>query len=245
MKKIILPILLSALAHFTLAQEISENLNSFTRVIASPHVNLILKKGDQESIRLVYQNVNSQKINIEVHHKTLKIFLDEAQHVEKRHDHQNGYGHKSGIYKDVHITAYVTYKTLTHLEIRGNQELSCLDPVEADEFTLKAYGENTITLASLKTKYFKTSLYGENKLRIKNGKVLEQRYKLYGENKINTSELKSSYTSTSIFGEGDLTVNSSREIRVSAFGEPTIHVKGGGHIKSNLVFGNASITQDK
>jgi hypothetical protein len=143
----------------------------------------------------------------------------------------------------VTITAYVTYKEIELLEIRGNQELTCNDAIEADRFVIRAYGENEINLASLKTEYFKASLYGENDLKIKNGKVLEQRYRVFGENKINTKDMKSAFTSTSIFGEGKLQINSSEEVRVNAFGEPHIYVDGGAHVNRRLILGEAEIHQ--
>ena len=47
------------------AQELKRNLDSFDKIIVSPKINLILQKGDQESIRVKYANVSSDKINID------------------------------------------------------------------------------------------------------------------------------------------------------------------------------------
>jgi len=241
MKKLALIITCVIVASVTFAQEIQKDLKPFTRIVASPRINLILTKGDHESIRLVYHDVSKDKINIEVKGKTLSIYLDDARKVEKQVRYENHFKSNHGIYEGVSATAYVTYTALDHLEIRGEQELTCNDPIVSEEFTLRAYGENHITLASLKTEYFKATLYGENELRVKNGKVLEQKYKVYGENKIDTHEMKSEYTSTSIFGEGKLSINSSEQVRVNAFGEPQIYVDGGAEVSKRLVFGNVQI----
>jgi hypothetical protein len=223
-------------------QEIQKDLRFFSKIIASPHIHLILKKGDKESIRLVHDDQTTGKINILVKGKTLHIYLDDARRVEKTIRYRDGRGNSSrGIYDGVSIAAYVTYQYLEGLEIRGQQQLTCDDPISAEEFTLKAYGENSITLSSLKTDYFKAALYGENELNIKDGKVVEQKYKLFGENKINTRDMKSAFTTTSIFGEGKLRINSSEQVRVDAFGEPEIYVDGGANINKRLVFGKASI----
>jgi hypothetical protein len=225
-----------------ICQEIQKDLKPFTKIVASPRINLILQKGNTSNIRLVYDGVSKDKINMTVKGKTLQIFLDDARSVERT---ESGHGHRGshGIYEGVSVTAYVTYQSLEALEIRGSQELTCLDAIDADRFTLKAYGDNKITLASLKTEFFKAALYGENKLTIKGGKVIEQKYRLYGQNKINTLEMKSAYTSTSIFGEGTLSITSSEEVRVNAFGEPRIEVDGGAHVNRRLVFGRTSITR--
>jgi hypothetical protein len=221
---------------------INKDLKAFTRIIASPKVNVILKKGDKESIQLKYDNVSADKINIEVSGRTLHIYLDGARKIERRiEDYSGRHGRYRNMYEGASITAYITYRELNGLEIRGGQEVTCNDPIESPEFTLRAYGENDITFASLKTEYFRVSLYGENRLNIKGGRVIEQRYKLYGENDINTTEMKSAYISTSIFGEGDLRVHSAKEVRINAFGEPTIQVAGNGKIYKRLILGEARI----
>ncbi|MFZ6012811.1 MAG: GIN domain-containing protein [Bacteroidota bacterium] len=241
MRKLFFLILFACISGMMQAQQINKDLKPFNRIVASPRVHVILQKGDRESIKLVYHDVRESKINIDVNRKTLYIYLDKARKVERHVTYDDRYGSRHGMYDGVSITAYITYKELRSLEIRGNQELTCRDAIESEQFILKAYGENEITLASLKTEYFKASLYGENKLRIQNGKVIEQKYKLYGENRIDTQGLKSAYTTTSIFGEGDLKINSSEEVRVNAFGEPAIYVAGGGQVNKRLIFGKASI----
>jgi hypothetical protein len=96
----------------------------------------------------------------------------------------------------------------------------------------------------LKTDYFKASLYGQNDLKIKKGKVVEQKYKLYGENKIDTRDMKSAFASASIFGEGNVKINTTEEVRVDAFGEPDIYVNGGAHVNKRLIFGRTRIHED-
>jgi hypothetical protein len=223
------------------ASEITKDLKHFTRIVASPRINVILEKGDSETIRVQYNDVSQSRINILVRGKTLHIFLDQARKVEKtiRDDH----GSRHGIYEGATITAYITYKELDMLEIRGNQELTCHGDIVSPEFTLRAYGENDITLASLETEYFRAALYGENKLKVNDGKVLEQRYRLFGKNKIDTRDMKSEYTSTSIFGVGKLKINSSEEVRVNAFGEPKIYVDGDGYVQRRLIFGRVQINR--
>jgi hypothetical protein len=240
MKKTVVFALITMISTVVSGQELEKELRPFSRVIASPRINLVLKKGSNESIRIVYDDVAASKINVLVKGKTLHIFLDRAKHVERPVRHGR-YNNTHGMYEGVSVTAYVTYKDLDKLEIRGKQELTCHDALEADRFVLRAYGENEITLASLKTEYFKASLYGENELTINDGRVMEQKYRLFGENKIDTQEMKSAFTTTRIFGEGNLKINSSEEVIVNAFGEPHIHVDGGAYVNRRIILGHASI----
>ena len=223
------------------AQEIEKDLKHFTRIVASPRVNVVLNAGEQESIRLVYHGVSEDKINIAVSGRTLRIYLNKARRVEKMKPAKDGHERRESLYQSASVTAYVTYKELHSLEIRGDQELICDDPLEAESFTLRAYGENEIRLSSLKTDFFKAKLYGQNTLQIDQGRTLEQKYLLYGENKIDTKGMRSDYIITSIFGEGSLKVNSAEEVRIDAFGEPQIYVAGGANINRRLVIGKANI----
>lgn len=224
-------------------EEISRDLKSFSKVVVSPKINLILEKGDQESIRLVYSNVSPDKINIRVQGNTLRIYLDDAKVTEKLE--RINPNEKRSIYRDASLTAYVTYKELEHLEIRGNQELTCNGPISAERFTLKAYGENEIRLASVKTDYLRTSLYGENDLKIKGGKAEYQKYKLFGENKIDTQELKSYSATTNSFGESRIKLSTQDQLRVNAFGESQISYNGNADVNKGLIFGHTQINKLK
>jgi len=233
-------VLFTLASQFVQAQEISKDLKSFSKVIVSPKVNLILEQGEHENIRLTYSNVSADKINIVVQGNTLRVYLDDAKVTEKTY--HDGY-QKRGIYHDVSITACVTYKELEHLEIRGNQELTCNSPLKAERFTLKAYGENDINLASLKTEYLKTSLYGDNDLKIKTGKAEYQKYKLFGENKIDTKDLKSFSATATIFGDSKIKLNTQDNLKVNSFGESEVSYNGNASVNKGLIFGNAEITK--
>jgi len=233
----------SLFSWFSYGQQIDQDLKHFTRIVASPRVNVILNQGERESIRLVYHNVKPNKINIEVKGKTLRIYLDRARKVEPMQPRDDHYGKRESLYHDASLTAYITYKALDMLEIRGAQELTCESPIASEQFTLRAYGQNEVNLASLHAGYFKAKLYGENRLRVRKGRTIEQKYLLYGENIIDTRALYSDYITTSIFGEGSLKINSTEEVRIHAFGEPRIQVDGGAYVNRRLVFGKANIIQ--
>jgi hypothetical protein len=221
------------------AAEISRTLPSFSRITASPHVNLVLREGEVESIKLVYEDVDKDNINIQVKGKTLQIFLNDSRVTDKvvrvnRNEKRN-------YYEGARITAYVTYRSLDRLEIRGEQELICHSPITSEKFSLKAYGRNEISLVSLQTEYLKTRLYGENKLRISGGKAEYQKYKLYGENEIDTEELNSYYAQATIFGESKLRLSTQDEFVIHAFGESRVSLTGNAIVNKGLVFGRADI----
>lgn len=220
-----------------------ESLPSFSKIVASPHINVVLQKGDAESIQLVYHGVDADKMNVEVQGSKLHLFLDHAKIVErqKRFDGP-GYSYTKGIYQDASVTAYVTYRQLESVEMRGETELYSEGQIESDKFKLKVYGETEVNLASLRARKFKASVYGANKIKIRDGETGDQLLRVFGENNIDAAGLASNTTTTRIYGEGLIKVLASEECRVTAFGEPELQIRGGGRISKGIIIGEANIS---
>lgn len=226
----------------TSGQEMKKNLHPFEKVIVSPKINLVLTQGDQESIRLVYNNISAGQINLYQSSRTLHIFLDDARIVEKRKSiYENDRHRKVSVYEFAQVTAYVTYRKLKNLEVRGEQEVSCDSLIVGDKFKLKAYGEAEIFLAGVDTEKFKAVLYGRNKVRINSGNTEMQTFRLYGENRINTKSVANINASSRIYGEGKLTLSATNRFRITSFGEPYIEVNGFPEIRKGLVIGNTHL----
>ena len=235
-------LLLSAVAAFAQTPpetpEFVKDVKPFNTVIASPRINVILQQGETESVRIVYSDVSAEKINVQVKNHILRIYLSDAKVTERMVPNVNG---KVSMYRYANVTAYVTYKDIEHLEIRGNQELTCKDPLKAQRFILKAYGENSITLASVKAEFLKANLYGENKLYINGGMAEYQKYKLIGENRIDTRELKSYQAIATIFGESKVKLSTQDQLNINAFGEAEISYNGDADVNKRLVVGRTRI----
>jgi Putative auto-transporter adhesin, head GIN domain len=240
-----LTLLTLALLIFCAVQAQNNNeraLDSFRKIVVSPKIKLVLKKGEKESIRITALNVDATQLNIRVEGKKLLIYLDDARYLEKRERPGNHFhGSRKSIYHDASVTAYVTYKELKSIEVRGEERVECEDTIQTDKFKLKAYGTTDINLAGLQVRKFKTSLYGENRLRIASGKSMHQRYRLYGENVIESSGLESETIATNVYGEGRVSIKATGEVRLNAFGEPQIFVEGPAQLSKGLVIGRVGI----
>lgn len=126
MKKTILTTVILAIGLVALAQEeVIRNMPTFEKVAVSPKINLVLVKGDKESVHSAYFNISPGKIKVEVVDNKLRIYLDQARFIDKRDradlDNSNA---RISIYYDVTVTAYVTYRTINELEMRGEEELT-------------------------------------------------------------------------------------------------------------------------
>ncbi len=225
------------------AQAIEKNLGHFKKVVASPKINLVMVAGDNESVKINYSNIDPSKINIVVKNNALHIYLDGSKYTEKRERvKKDGWVEKESIYRNANVTAYVTYRRLDKLVVRGEQEADVQSAIENKKFKLSAYGECDITLASLRTGKFKASMYGQYKLKVKGGKVDTQKYKLFGENRIDTQAIQSEEIASTTYGESRLRVNVNENLRLVTFGESQVMVKGTAEV-NKVTLGEISVNK--
>lgn len=245
MKKLIL----FAMAVFTglsaFGQGKERPLDPFSKIVVSPKIKLVISKGEKESIRVTASNVDASQLNIEVKGQKLHIYLDEARYIEKRHRMwEDGYSWKKSMYRDVSVTAYVTYRELKGIEMRGEETLTCEDTLRSKKFKLITYGRTEARFAGIKTGKFKAVMYGENSLKIESGVTGHQKYALYGENMVETRGVDSKTAATTIYGEGRVAMHVTDEVRLNAFGEPVVSVEGSAHLSKGLVIGRVGIRME-
>jgi hypothetical protein len=222
------------------SQSFERKLRSFDKVIVSPKINLVLIPGEKESIRIEYSGVDEERILIEQRGRKLHVYLEDAKILDIGEPQDNMFDRRER-YRHATLTAYVTFKHLTHIETRGEGDVYCDGKIEAKRLKIKAWGAADIRLAYVDAATVKARLYGENMLNILEGDAGHLSYKMYGVNKIDTRGLRSVTSSTTIYGEGRINVNTTEELRVNSFGEPSVYVTGGPVITKGIVIGRANI----
>lgn len=214
----------------------------FTEVIISPHIEVVFKKSNEESVIIENSKVASNKINIEVDDETLRIYLDEAKTITKTEKvNVNGHLENRPIYNGTMVTVTVNYKNIKNLSIRGEEIIKCVSPLNADDFEMEIYGESKVYLDNLEAKEFTLSTYGEAYLEIKSGNVEEQKYRCYGESEVNVTGLKSKDTKITAYGDNHIMLDASRNLKVTAFGDAVIQYKGDPKVKTGLKIGGTTI----
>lgn len=235
-------VLLSSFACSVALSQTPRPVESFNKVIISPHIQVTFVEGNEESVMIDKSYVSDDKINIEVNGKTLRIYLDGAKEVTKNEKvYKDDYKAQQPIYHGTEVTATVTYKTLNELSIRGEETQLCKSLLKGDKFRLKIYGESTVILNEVDLGELQTTIYGESSLEIKSGSIQSQRYVAYGEGKVNSLGISGNTGKITAYGEGDFRMNVSDEIKITAFGEAKLAYKGNPAINKGLHFGELQI----
>lgn len=242
-KKIYLVGLLIFVIEITVAQTVT-NVDHFDKVIISPHIEVTLIEGNEEKVTIENSTVGSDKINIEVNGRTLRIYLDGAKEVEKNEKaYENGKEVKRPLYTGTVVSATIMYKTLKELSVRGEETIVCKSALKGDKFRLKIYGESEVYLNEVSLAELRTTIYGESNLIIKAGSVTEQRYTAYGESTVNSLNINSHRTKITAYGDSNFQLNVSDEIKLTAYGEAIVEYKGNPAITKGLNLGEIRINK--
>lgn len=216
----------------------------FEKITVSPHIQLLLEQGDEESVTINDHIVPLEKINIKVDGKNLHIYLDDAKMTTKQVKHtENGHSVSTPIYTGTQVTAQISYKILRDLSIRGEETTTLVSPIVENKFTINLYGESKLIIDSIQTKELKATLYGDNHLTIHKGEAASQVFKSYGESKIDAALLNSDFSRVTSYGENTFNLNSKEKIKVWAFGDASINYSGDAEIQRLITIGEIKVNK--
>ena len=198
-------------------------VNSFDKVVVSPHSEVVCKEGEKESVVIERIDVPFEKLNVKVNKKTLKIFLDGAGITSKsKKEYINGERRRVPVYDGTVVKAIVTYKKLRSLDLRGEETFVFESPIAACDLRMKIYGETTVLMKELTLDEMKATCYGESYLEIKGGKIDKQKFTAYGESEVNAINVDNNITRLTAYGESNFRIHVSENLRVTSYGESTV-----------------------
>ena len=246
MKKLVLSgsllIIFFCLTISVFAQSKSISVDHFDKIIVSPHIEVNLVEGTEESVLIENARLSKDKINVEVEGKTLRIYLDGAKMITKSEKHDDGeLKGKQSKYNGTMVTATITYKNLDVLSVRGVEVINCESAIEQDDFKLRIYGESKVYFNSVSVDKLNVCIYGESYLEIKEGSVNHQVYRAYGESEVNTLDMANTFTKITAYGESNFRINVSDKLKITCYGEASINYKGEASVDKGIVLGEASI----
>lgn len=217
-------------------------VEAFDKVIISPHIQVILVEGNQESVTIESNKVADEKLITEVNGKTLRIYLEDAKEVTKDETvYENGMKMKRPIYNGTIVIATITYKSLNEISVRGEETLVCKSLLMGNSFNLKIYGESHIYLNEVNLKKLQASIYGESVLEIKSGTIQSQKYTVYGESIVNALAIENKETKITAYGEAEFRINASEKIKITSYGEASLEYSGDAEINKGLNIGGLKI----
>ncbi len=214
----------------------------FDKVIISPHIQVTLVQGNEETVTIEKSTVSKEKIKIEVNNNTLWVYLEGAKELTKNEKvYQNGNKVSQPLYSGTGVTATISYKTLNTLSVRGEETIICKSLLKGNLFRLNIYGESQVMLNEVKLGELKSTIYGESSLEIKSGFIRNQKYTVYGDSKVNSLSINNDSTRIIAYGDADIQVNTSKIIKITSYGDAKIAYKGNAIINKGLNIGEMQI----
>jgi hypothetical protein len=214
----------------------------FDKIIVSPHIEAVFKKGNELSIDIVDINVPIEKFNYELYKGTLQVYLEGAKTYTKnkkiviRNTERNVPLYKGRIAKVI-----ITYTDVKIFSLRGEEKISFQTPLIQKECTLRIYGKSEVTINTLEVDRLDVSIYGDSLLNMETGSIKKQKITAYGASTVMASDVISEETKLTAYGDGIFKVNASEKIKVSSYGEATVLYKGDAVLKKGIVIGESTI----
>jgi len=216
----------------------------FDKVIVSPYIQVVFKKGEKASVVLEHITVPQEKLFVEVSNNTLHVYLDGAKTIPKNEKVKHGnVKTKVPLYNNGTAKLIVTYQNLSALSLRGEEKFKFEGPLAAVEFKLSLYGEMELEIPKATFDRLDMDLYGENELVFKAGKINNNKITSYGESKVDMMAVESEQANITSYGDAEIKLFVNKEIKLTAYGETEVEYKGQPLIKKGIVIGDTTVKQ--
>lgn len=218
-------------------------VDHFDKVVVSPHIQAVFKKGEQESVIIEELTISSDKMNIEVEGKVLKVFLHKSEAEVNMDDDQSINWEENSIYKGTIAKIVITYKELGKLALVGEEEFTFLDKIQQQDAKLKLIGKTKIFIKEAEIQNLDITSFGKNYLEVSSGIVPYQSITAFGEDQLDLFNVKNEITDIKSFGNGKLKLNVSKKLNVTGMGNTHIMYKGGAKVSKGIMLGKSKIEQ--
>lgn len=216
--------------------------SDFDKIIVSPHIEAVFKKGNELSIEIVDINVPIEKFNYELYKGTLQVYLEGAKTYTKNKKIVIRNTERSvPLYKGRIAKVIITYTDVKIFSLRGEEKITFQTPLIQRECTLRIYGKSEVMINTVEVDRLDVSIYGDSLLNIEKGSIKKQKITAYGASTVMASDVISEETRLTAYGDGTFQLNVSERIKVSSYGEATVLYRGDGALKKGIVIGESTI----
>ncbi len=214
----------------------------FDKIIVSPHIEAVLKKGNKASIQIEDLTVSEEKFKYELNNKTLQVYLEGAKtYTKNKKVVVNNRKRKVPLYKNRVAKIIITYTDVSVFSFRGEEKMTFKTPLIQEECKLSVYGKSEVTINDIKVEKLRVAIYGDSFLDMKKGNIGKQKITAYGASTIMASNVNSQETKITAYGDGNFQFNVSEKLKVTSYGEATILYKGEATLKNGIVIGESTI----
>jgi hypothetical protein len=214
----------------------------FDKIIVSPHIEAVFKKGSEPSIEIVDINVPVEKFKYELHKGILQIFLEGAKtYTKNKKEVVRNSKRKVPLYRGRVVKVIITYVDVKIFSLRGEEKIIFQTPLVQKECILRIYGKSEVTINSIEVDKLNVSIYGDSFLIMEKGSIKKQKITAYGASKVMASGVTSNETKITAYGDGIFKFNVLEKIKVISYGEATVLYKGNAKLKKGIVIGASTI----
>ncbi|MGK0413027.1 MAG: hypothetical protein ACJA1B_001229 [Polaribacter sp.] len=224
------------------AQKTIKLESDFDKIIVSPHIEVIFKKGEAPTIEIVDMNIPMENFLYELNKGTLQVYLEGAKTYTKNEKIViRNTERKVPLYKGRVAKVIITYTDVKIFSLRGEEKITFQTPLIRKECVLRIFGKSEVTIKTVALDRLDVSIYGDSFLNIEKGSIKKQKVTAYGASKVMASDVISEETRLTAYGDGIFKFNVSDKIKVTSYGEATVLYKGDATLKKGIVIGESTI----
>ncbi|MFT4015708.1 MAG: head GIN domain-containing protein [Agriterribacter sp.] len=221
----------------------TRKISAFNKIDAGTPFDVFTEEGNEESVKLVLENIVLDNVITEVKDKILKVYL------------------KKGNYKNIKGKVYITYKNLEAINNSGSGNLICNSDIKSGDFSIGLSGSGNASTKKIKAKQFKVrksgsgkvevsdieteiaeiSISGSGDLYIKNGYAKKEKINISGSGNVNASGVQTDECAVSISGSGNVDVNVAKQLYGIISGSGNIVYEGDAQVNSSNIAGSGRI----
>jgi hypothetical protein len=239
----------SLLAAGTVSAQQTETrkVTDFTKLDIGGSFDAVLRQGNETSVKIITENIDTRKILTEINGNTLKISLEK------------------GSYHNIKIKLEITYKNLGALDKSGSGNLTCESDlggsgdfdlslsgsgdmtiegtVKGASIAIGRSGSGNIKLARLQSDHSKMFFSGSGNFEVREGATKTQTIHLSGSGNVSAYGLKTETCTAAVSGSGDIEVSVSNSIEAFIAGSGNIEYRGNAQVTKLEVHGSGRISK--
>ena len=214
----------------------------FEKIIVSPHIEVVFKKGKESSIIIKNISVPAEKFKYELDKGILQVYLEGAKIFTKNKKIViRNSERKVPLYRGRVASVLITYADVNIFSLRGEEKITFQSPLIQKECKLRIYGKSEVAINTIEVDKLDVSIYGDSFLTMEKGSIQKQKIRAYGASTVMASGVLSNEKKITAYGDGIFKFNVLEKIKVISYGEATVLYKGNAQLKKGIVIGAATI----